>query len=602
MSSLESPEMMDTSQPSDPNQEALVSSPSAPQPGASDERDQVSDPDRTQDASSAEPSFGDVLKEFEAGHTSDGEAAALEGTIVSVSDGLALVDIGRKTEGIIRLDTPGLPSGLGPGARLLVNISGRTEDGSYYLLSTIRVEQPRDYSGLEAASEAKSVISGLVKEQVKGGLRVEVAEGVMAFMPASKSGVREMGDLPSLIGHRIECRIVKFDISDERRPDILVDRRQVLEEQAAAAKQALFDSLREGDVVQGKVRSLTDFGAFLEIAPGVDGLLHVGDLSWQRVDKPSSVLTVGQQLEVKVLKLSRDNRKVSLGRKQLTPDPWTVAAEQFQQGQRVRGKVVRLADFGAFVELASGVDGLIHLSEMSWTKRVRKASDVLQIGEEVEAVVLEVKPGDKRISLGLKQALGNPWDDVETKFRKGTVVEAPVVSLADFGAFVDLGNGMQGMIHVGDITRERRVQHPKEVLEVGKAVRAEVVEVDREKRRIRLSIKNLEPTSADLFIAEHPAGTSLMGRVVEVHGSTAKVELAEGVHARCRLKEDTSSVGSGAAGQNLDDLAALLASKWKGGGAGSGSGKDTLRTGQIRKFQITASDAATRRIDVELAD
>ncbi len=308
----------------------------------------------------------------------------------------------------------------------------------------------------------------------------------------------------------------------------------MLEEQASAAKLAAFESLEEGAVVNGRVRSLTDFGAFVELTPGVDGLLHVGDLSWQRVDKPSSVLTVGQEIEVKILKLNKETRKISLGRKQLLPDPWSQVADSLEPGQRVRGKVVRLAEFGAFVEIAPGVDGLIHLTEMSWTKRVRKASDVLKVGDEVEAVVLEIKRGDKRVSLGLKQALGNPWDDVESRFKNGTVVEGPVVSLADFGAFVDLGDGIQGMIHVGDITREKRIQHPKEMLEAGKVVKAQVVEVDKDKRRIRLSMKNLEPTSADIFIAEHPVGETLMGRVVEAHGPSAKVELAEGVHAAAK--------------------------------------------------------------------
>lgn len=610
MSSLESSEMMETPFPTDPNAEAAqpaqeAALPELPLPGGavSAPPDPAPLPVEPAPAAAAEEmSFGDVLKQFEAEHAQEDETAALEGVVVSVTPELILVDIGRKNEGVLRPGAIGLPANLAPGDKVLVNISGRTEDGSYYQLSTIRVEQPRDYSGIQAAYEARAVISGLVKEAVKGGLRVEVADGIYAFMPASKSGIREMADLPTLLGQQIECRVTKFDVSDEKRPDILVDRRQVLEEQASAAKLAILESLAEGAVVTGRVRSLTDFGAFVELAPGVDGLLHVGDLSWQRVDKPSSVLTVGQEIEVKILKLNRDTRKISLGRKQLLPDPWTQVAASLQPGQRVRGKVVRLADFGAFVELAPGVDGLIHLTEMSWTKRVRKPSDVLKTGEEVEAVVLEVKPADKRISLGLKQALGNPWDDVETRFKTGTVVEAPVVSLADFGAFVDLGDGIQGMIHVGDITREKRIQHPKEMLETGKVVKAQVIEVDRGKRRIRLSMKSLEPTSADVFIAEHPVGDTLMGRVVEAHGPSAKVELAEGVHARCKLKEEADGGAKADTGKNVDDLAAMLASRWKGGASSGGGAKEGLRPGQIRKFRITSSDAATRRIEVELAE
>jgi small subunit ribosomal protein S1 len=352
--------------------------------------------------------------------------------------------------------------------------------------------------------------------------------------------------------------------------------------------------------VEGRVRSLTEFGAFVELCPGIDGLLHVTEMSWQRVEKPSDLLTVGQPLQVKILKINRESRKISLGLKQLTPDPWTQALEQLKQGARVRGKVVRLAEFGAFVEIAPGVDGLIHLSEMSWTKRVRKPGDVLQVDDVVEAVVLEIKSNERRISLGLKQALGNPWDSVETRYAPGTVVEASVTSLAQFGAFVDLGDGVEGMIHVADITREKRIQHPKELLTDGQKVKAVVLEVDREKRRIRLSMKQLEPTSVDIFLSEHQAGETLMGRVVEVHGNSAKIELAEGVHARCRTKEETAAQGTTQDSSDVTDLAAMLASRWKG--AAGTSGVEGLRPGQLRRFKISAVDAANCRIDLELAE
>jgi small subunit ribosomal protein S1 len=359
----------------------------------------------------------------------------------------------------------------------------------------------------------------------------------------------------------------------------------------------------EGTIIEGRVRSLTDFGAFIEIAQGIDGLLHVTDMSWQRVDKPSSVLSTGQTIQAKILKINRETKKIALGLKQLTPDPWEAAIASIQPGERIKGKVVRLADFGAFVEIAPGVDGLIHLSEMSWTKRIRKPADVLEVGEMVEAIVLEVKGADKRISLGLKQALGNPWDTAATKFAAGTVVEAPVVSLAQFGAFVDLGDGIEGMIHVGDITREKRIQHPKDVLNQGQVVKAQVVEVDVEKRRIRLSMKQLEPTSADVFITEHTVGELLTGRVVEVHGGAAKVELGEGVHARCKLKEEAAGTSSSAASSaDVDDLAALLSSRWKGGAGGGSAAKEVLRSGQFRRFKVIALDTEHRRIDVELAD
>ncbi len=545
--------------------------------------------------------FGDVLREFEAEQaTSEGQDAALDGTVVSVNDESYVIDVGRKMEGLLRRDAPGVPPDLVPGASVRVNISGRTEDGSYYTLSTIRVEQPRDFTALEAAFTGKLVVAGRVLELVKGGLRVDV--GAPAFLPASRSGIREMSELPTLVGQTIECRITKLDVSNPERPDVVVDRRQVIEEQAAAARQQALEGLQEGQVVEARVRSLTAFGAFLEILPGVDGLLHVTDMSWNRVESPAALLTAGQTLQVQILKINRQARKIALGLKQLQPDPWSQATERFKPGDRVTGKVVRLAEFGAFVELLPGVDGLIHLSEMSWTKRVRTAADVLSVGEEVEAQILEIKPDSKRISLGLKQVMGNPWDLAAEKYTPGSVVEGSITSLAQFGAFVDLGNGIEGMIHVADITREKRVQHPNEVLKQGDMVKAAVLELDKSRKRIRLSMKQLEPTSADIFITEHAVGDTLMGRVVETHASWAKIEVAEGVTARCKTKEEAAaSASAGAAAANVDDLAALLASKWKSGGGGESNDKG-MKPGQIRKFKVTALDAGSRRVEVELAE
>ena len=546
----------------------------------------------------ADESFGDVLREFEAEHAA-GPDAIIEGTIVSVTPEAVMINVGRKMEGMIRPDAPGLPQTLIPGATIHVCITGRTEDG-YYSLSTIHVEQPKDFTALQAAFDEKHVISGTVTELVKGGLRVDV--GVPAFLPASRSGIREMGEMSTLIGQTIECRVTKLDVSNPDRPDVVIDRRSVMEEQANAARDEAFGAFQEGMVLQGRVRSLTDFGAFVELAPGIDGLLHVTDISWNRVDKPSSVLTQGQSVEVKILKINRQTHKIGLGMKQLTPDPWSLAVESFKPGDRVTGKVVRLADFGAFVELLPGVDGLIHLSEMSWTKRVNKPSEVLQTGEQVEVVILDVKNADKRISLGLKQALGNPWDEVEKKYPVGATVEGPITNLAAFGAFVDLGNGIEGMIHIGDITREKRLEHPKEMLSSGQVVKAAVVEVDKGKKRIRLSMKQLEPTSADIFMSEHAVGDFLSGRVVEVHGATAKIEISEGVHARCKLKDESPAKQQAAAASDVTDLAAMLASRWKSGPASAGTAKEGIRPNQIRRFKIAAMDIEARKIEVELAD
>jgi small subunit ribosomal protein S1 len=318
------------------------------------------------------------------------------------------------------------------------------------------------------------------------------------------------------------------------------------------------------------------------------------------VPKPSDVVKVGDQIEVKILKIDTAAKKISLGLKQLQEDPWTVAGRTFTPGQRVSGTVSRLTDFGAFVELIPGVDGLIHLSEMSWDKRTRKPSDVVKAGERVEVMVLQVNPGERRISLGLKQALGDPWETVPSRFPIGSTIEAPVSSIAAFGAFLDLGEGVEGMIHISDITGEKRLEHPKEVLTKGKVVKAMVLEVDRDKRRIRLGLKQLEPTNIDHYISEHKAGDTVSGRLVEVHGESVKVELGEGVLARCRIKAATKEEAKAAAAPDVNTLSQMLSARWKSGGAQTGNGGDGPRAGQIRSFRITGLDAAKKLIELEL--
>ena len=547
---------------------------------------------------SSDSSFGDILNEFEQSqHQTETEGAGREAVVVAISGENVLFDIGLKIEGVIPLiefqDASG-NTNIKLGDKVLVSIAGRTPEG-YYRLSKIRVEQPRDWSGLERAFQEKRNIAGTVTGVVKGGVTVDV--GARAFMPASRSGARDAAEMEALVGQQIACRLIKVDVADE---DVVVDRRVVLEEEEAKAKVERFASLKEGDVIRGTVRTLMDYGAFVDVG-GVDGLLHVGDLSWGRVNKPSDVLKVGDQVEVQVLKVDAAKRRVSLGMKQMQPHPWTLAGEKYNVGDRVRGVVTRTADFGAFVELEPGIEGLIHLSEMSWTKRVRKADDVVKQGDVVEVVILGVSPGERRISLGLKQALGDPWEDAEKKYAPGTVVEAPVISLAKFGAFVKVAEGVEGMIHVADITNEKRINHPQDVLKNGEVVRAQVLEIDREKRRIRLGIKQLQPTSVDEYISEHKEGDVVTGRVADVLRGRAKVELGEGVHGVWSLKkDDRQSVESVGSKVDVSSLSSMLSAKWKGGGV-SATGRDEVRSGQIRSFRIVRLDPAEKKIDLELA-
>jgi small subunit ribosomal protein S1 len=549
---------------------------------------------------SSDHTFAEILSEFEQQHHGRPPGQALEGTVVSITPESVFVDIGRKLDGVLPIELFRAANGelsVKIGDKLLVSITGN--DGQTYILSTVRVERPRDWSALERAFAEQRTIGGKVTELVKGGLRVDV--GAEAFMPASRSGARDQAEMEKLVGQEIECRIIKLDTGSE---DVVVDRRAVLGEQEARARQQRFDELREGAVVRGTVRSLTDFGAFVDLG-GVDGLLHVTDMAWQRVGKPSDVVSVDDSVEVKILKISPENRRISLGMKQLMPDPWTLASERFRVGERVQGKVSRLTEFGAFIELAPGVDGLIHVSEMSWSKKIKRPSDVLKPGEMVEAVILGINAAEHRISLGLKQALGDPWEDAAKKYAPGAVVEGPITNLTSFGAFLDLGNGVEGMIHISDITREKRLNHPREALTAGQNARAVVLELDRERRRIKLSIKQLEPTTADEYVGEHKVGEIVTGRIVHANQGQAKVELGEGVFGQCRMPAETGPQEPSPETPktaDLSSLTAMLSAKWKKGvSSASAAPPETARPGQIRTFRITKLDPASKHIELELA-
>ena len=548
-------------------------------------------------AGQEDTSFAELLSNFEQQHSDTRGTEAIQGVIVSVTPDTILVDIGRKIEGSLARGVWSEQHTEEPkvGDTVSVVSSGRDSEG-YYQLSLLRVERPKDWTGLQRAYEEKQTIAGTVVEQVKGGFRVDV--GVRAFMPASRSGVREADEMANLVGQEIQCRITKLDTEKE---DVVVDRRVVLEEEQARRKEEAFSALHEGTVVQGRVRNVMDFGAFVDIG-GVDGLLHVVDMSWNRVAKPSDLVKAGDQLTVKILRVDPASKKISLGLKQLQEDPWTIALRTFNQGERVSGTVSRLTDFGAFVELLPGVDGLIHLSEMSWDRRVRKPGDLLKIGDRVEVVVLQVNAAEKRISLGLKQALGDPWETVPQKHPVGSQVEGKITNLAPFGAFVDLGDGIEGMIHISDVTNEKRLDHPKDMLAKGQQVRAVVIELDKERRRIRLGMKQLEPTKADHYIAEHKIGDTVSGRVVEVQGSRAKVELGEGVVAACSLKPkaEKPAAPENQKASDVSALSAMLASRWKQGGT-AGTTADLAREGEVRSFRITQIDGGNRMIELELA-
>jgi len=542
-------------------------------------------------------SFGDLLTQFEQSHHQKHEkegAHTIDGTVVAVSGESVFVDVGYKTEGILPLaDFQAAGETVKRGDKIVVTIKGRDHEG-YYQLSRIKVERPKDWSALEKAFADKASIGGVVSGVVKGGLSVDI--GVRAFMPASRSGTRDAAEMEKLVGQEIQCRIIKLDVADE---DVVVDRRAILEEEERSAKERRYSEVKEGETVTGTVRSLTDYGAFIDIG-GVDALLHVADISWSRVNKPADVLTVGQQVEARVLKVDPAKKRISLGMKQLQPHPWELVGEKYKTGDRLHGIVTRVADFGAFVELEKGVEGLVHLSEMSWSKKVRKPSDVVKPGDEVDVVVLGVNQADRRISLGLKQALGDPWADVGQRFPVGSTVEGTVISLQKFGAFIQLAEGVEGMVHVGDISAEKRINHPQDELKLNQVVKAQVLEIDTQKRRLRLGMKQLIPTALDEYIAEHKEGETVTGRLIDAGGARCRVELGEGIIGTCKMpSEGQEEKPEAASSADLSSLSSMLAAKWKGGAGGAK--REPARSGQIRSFRLVKLDPAQKKIEVELA-
>ena len=542
-------------------------------------------------------SFGDILSQYQKSSSRKTEGSRqLQATVIAVNAESVFFDIGYKSEGILPLAAVQGET-LKPGDKALVTVKGRDLDG-YYELSLFKVERPMDWTALEKAFADKSSVLGTVTAVIKGGFSVDV--GVRAFMPASRSGVRDAADMEKLVGQEIRCRIIKLDVTDE---DVVVDRRAVAEEEERSAKDRLYSQIKEGETVSGTVRSLTDYGAFVDLG-GVDALLHVGDIAWGRVNKPSDVLSVGQQIEVKVLKLGNegDKRRISVGLKQLQPHPWDAVAEKFRAGERVRGTVTRLMEFGAFVELEPGIEGLIHISEMSWSKgRIRKASDVVKEGETVEVVILQVQAPERRISLGLKQALGDPWADIAQRFQVGSAIEGPVTNLTKFGAFVQLSEGIEGMVHVSDITAEKRINTPHDMLRVGQIVKAQVLAIDLEKRQMRLGMKQLVPTGIDEYLAEHNEGDVVTGRLMDDAGGRA--ELGEGIHASCRAAAAASPAkaeASATSKADLSSLSSMLQARWKSG-SGPTPKAEPARAGQVRSFRIVKLDRAAKKIEVELA-
>ena len=462
------------------------------------------------------------------------EGEVVKGIVLQVSESEVIVDVGYKSEGIIPVDefrdeTGKLSIKVGDSVDVLLE---KTEDKEgYVVLSKEKAEKMKVWDDVERAYQERRVVVGRVIERVKGGLAVDI--GVRAFLPGSQVDLRPVRNLDSLKGQELRMRVIKVN---KKRGNIVLSRKAVLEEENAERKRDTLETLEEGKVLMGTVKNITEYGPFVDLG-GIDGLLHITDMSWGRINHPSEVLNVGDEIKVQVLKFDRDSERVSLGYKQLKADPWTTATLKYPVGVRVKGKVVSLTDYGAFVELEEGVEGLIHVSEMSWSKKVKHPSKVLTVGQEVECQVLGIDQEAHRISLGLKQVESNPWNELAEKYPVGSKIKGKVRNLTEFGAFVEVEEGIDGLIHISDLSWTKRVKHPSEVLKKGDTVEAVVLNIDAENQRLSLGLKQLATDMWDEFFSHHKVNDIVQGKVVRVTNFGAFVELHEGIEGLVHVSE-----------------------------------------------------------------
>ncbi len=478
--------------------------------------------------------FGQLLDQFEQEQASLQEGEVVRGTVVGISERGVVIDFGYKSEGIVNpaefTENGVLAVKAGDEVDVLVK-NMETADG-LPILSRADAVRMKAWDDLEKAHRDGTSIKGRVMERIKGGLRVDI-DGIAAFLPGSQVDVRPVRNLDSLRNQEIEAKVIKLN---RKRSNVVLSRKAVIEEENAGRKGQTLQHIEEDIVVEGQIKNLTDYGAFVDLG-GVDGLLHVTDMSWGRLQNPSELFRVGDSIQVKVLKFDRDRERVSLGYKQLLPDPWSSVDERFPVGTRVPGRIASVADYGAFVELENGVEGLVHVSEMSWSKRVKHPSKLVNPGDAVDVEVLSVDPKARRISLGMKQIQDNPWQTLHERYQMGTRVHGRVRNLTDFGAFIEIEDGVDGLVHVSDISWSRRIKHPSEVLKKGQEIDAIITSIDAENRRLSLSIKDLEPNAWDRFVNEHKPGDVVRGKIARFANFGAFVELDDNLEGLCHISE-----------------------------------------------------------------
>ena len=522
--------------------ENLESSPEvSTQEASAPEPSQQAEPHDDKPATGAED-FASALENF----TTESEEAVredkvLKGTVLKLTGTHVVVDIGAKSEGMLPLsevlDFEGKPR-FQPGDEIdVMRDKGETEEG-YINLSHQKAQKLRAWDEIEKAYNEKRPIRATVVERIKGGLTVDIM-GASAFLPGSQADLRPARNLDAVKGKSLEVAIIKLN---KKRGNIVVSRKQVLEGEQSEKRSKTLEHLEEGSILTGVVKNLTDYGAFVDLG-GIDGLLHITDMSWGRLTHPRDLVNVGDQIQVKVLKFDKDKQRVSLGFKQLTPDPWLDAEHRYPVGAHVGGRVISVTDYGAFVELEQGIEGLVHVSEMTWSKRMKHPSKLVNVGDHVDCVVLNVHPQERRISLGMRQLAANPWDALHEKYPVGATVEGRVRNLTDFGAFIEIEDGIDGLVHVSNLSWTKRVKHPSEILKKGDRLKAVVLAIEPDKRRLSLGVKQLQPDVWESFFSQHKVGDVLHGKVLRVASFGAFVEIAEGIEGLCHNSEAVDGNG-----------------------------------------------------------
>ncbi|MGB9070877.1 MAG: 30S ribosomal protein S1 [Candidatus Acidiferrales bacterium] len=504
----------------------------AAEPATVSEAAQVAAPATgTEEPAESAETMDQLLDQFSAPPSAN-EGEIFDGRVLAVTDAGVVVDVGGKFEGLVPaqefLDS-GEPIEFGEGQTIEVERLHERKDG-YVLLSYVRAHRRRVWERIEKSYREHATVTGKVAERIKGGLVVNI--GVRSFLPASQIELRPVHDLESWKDREIEVRVLKLN---RKRGNVVVSRRAILEDEQKAMRDALAQTLSEGAVVTGKVKNVTDYGIFVDLG-GMDGLLHVSDLAWGRAPHPNSVVKPGDDIQVQILKFDKEKQRISLGRKQLLPDPWATVPERFPTGTKAKGKVVGVTDYGVFVQIEPGVEGLVHVSEMSWSKHAKHPSKIVKVDNEVDVVVLDVKTDQRRISLGMKQLLPDPWEAASQKYPVGTMVAGKIRNLAEFGAFVELEEGMEGLIHISDVSWTERIKHPSEKFKKGETVEAKVLKVDSQNRRLSLGIKQINDIWANWF-RDHKLNEIIKGKVARTTDFGAFVELAEGIEGLCHVSE-----------------------------------------------------------------